>query len=569
MTLFAQSPVNPSPIPTTTLPPDSSVAREVEVLNRETDEELRSEGLLSLAGRQERNGHEEDAAAIYASLRDSSVANRAQDRFQALTGEGSRLGARAEVLMRRFVGEASNPAMLFGMGVAGLAFRATRVAVLGRSLAAPAGILSRGLGAKASASLLGFAVEAPAFALATRLGNQALGRSQDWSLRAVGRDIGSSYLLLGGMRASGAAFGGLNRAWGLSPNGASALALRQGGMLGGILLGHGLERAVGLRQAQPFGVTLLDSLSMLLQFNAAGRLTQHALGRNFAAWERSLDQQAAELQEGLRLPRFPQGTLGGFGAEPVLAGAGNSGRAERGPENRSLEAIRNEPMLMAGEARPGNGIDQSGLQVLGVLRNLPFTNEADPSLELRRWIEAQTTPIAIATVEGAKIPVLQMVNSSFEKTFQVSEASIVGKPFSSLLPENATATSFVNTRVMSQAAGLTMDLIKRTFGGKVYREFEPTRMPFVDRYLVGAGVYRSIGKRLYAFGAFTALEAPSLTRGLRVEVPVVRPGLARTTAPSLAAPSQVDSQESTRDHFRRAREALNGSSNGSGNNEPK
>lgn len=573
MTLFAQSPVVPAatPIPAQILSSDPNLNRELDVLNRETDEELRSEGLLSLAGRQERAGHEEAAAAIYAALEGSSVGSRARERRQALTGEGSNLGARSEVLLRRFVGEATNPAMLLGMTAAGLAFRVTRTALLARSLAEPAGLLTRGLGASASASLFGFAAEGSTFALATRLGNEGLGRAQDWSFRAVSRDIGSSYLLLGGMRASGALFAGVGRAAGVAEQGVSSSLLRQSGMFGGILLGHGLERGADLRSAQPFGVTLLDSLALLLQFNVAGRLNNSLLGAGFRAWENSLDQQAQNYQQRLELPRFPRGTIDGFGLEPALVGGGSLERGERGPENRSLEAIRNEPVYMTGQNN-GTSIDQSGINVLRFLKTINFTNEADPTPEIRRWINSQSTPIAVATVEGAKIPVLRMVNPSFERTFKIAEGSVEGQPFSSLLPENASATSFVNTRVMSQLAGATMDMLKRVFGGKVYREFEPTRMPFVDRFLVGSGVYRSIGGKIYAFGAFTALEAPTLTRTVAIatsESP--RPPLARTTAASasIAAPALGDSQESTRDHFRRAREALNGGSNGSGNSDPK
>ncbi|MCC7345226.1 MAG: hypothetical protein IT573_09825, partial [Deltaproteobacteria bacterium] len=96
---------------------------------------------------------------------------------------------------------------------------------------------------------------------------------------------------------------------------------QQGGMLGGILLGHSLEEHLGLRRPQDGATTLTDSLAMLLQFNVAGRLTRQA----FDAWEFNLDRQAASLQ---RLPNLPtppgEGTLPWRNA-PVLATASGPG----------------------------------------------------------------------------------------------------------------------------------------------------------------------------------------------------------------------------------------------------
>jgi len=270
-----------------------ALRRELESLARESDPRLYSEGLFGVALRQEQENHLESALQIYQALESAplhEVSQRARARREAITGRGS-FGARAEFLLRRVADEAADPSTLFAMGAAGAIFRMTRLATLSRlaGIAQP-GFLTRLLGASRMASLVGFAVEAPAFTLLSRGSREILGRSQDWSLPGLGRDLASSYLLLGGLRLTGA-LGQTIGAW----SGASPLRqalFQQGSTLTGILLGHRLEAALGLRPQVEGATVLADSLAMLLQFHVAGRLTG-AVFEGSAASESALESLAA------------------------------------------------------------------------------------------------------------------------------------------------------------------------------------------------------------------------------------------------------------------------------------
>src|SRR5262249_10418504 len=118
----------------------------------------------------------------------------------------------------------------------------------------------------------------------------ALGREQDYS--QLGREIASSYLLLGGLRVSGIAANALGSGIRIRP---IQGVIQQAGMLGGILLGHGLEESFQLWAHQAGATRLVDSLALLLQFNVAGNLTRHAFGEGFHAWEQGLELQTSGL----------------------------------------------------------------------------------------------------------------------------------------------------------------------------------------------------------------------------------------------------------------------------------
>ncbi|HKX12493.1 MAG TPA: hypothetical protein VJP40_05025, partial [bacterium] len=306
-------------------------SRTLAALAGETDAELFGEGLLDLARRTERSDNLEAAALIYRWFDSEGCPNlpnvqvRARQALDAIEGRGE-VGARAEFLMGRFFHEASNPSAIFAMGAAGALFRATRLASLARLTAGEAGFLSRGFGARAASSLTGFAVEATAFPFLHRAADTALGRSLPWDGHTLAGEVASSFFTLGALKfcgwGAGAAF---RRTHGLAPGFVPSFAqqaFQQAGMFGGIMLGHGLETMVGLRQPQDRATSLVDALAMLLQFNVAGNLSRRAFGQNFHAWERSVDLQAEVLQR----PR-PTPTRNIFG-QPALAMAGVSAPAE-------------------------------------------------------------------------------------------------------------------------------------------------------------------------------------------------------------------------------------------------
>ncbi len=293
-----------------------NIDAERRALTRERDPELRGEGLLSLAGRQERAQRRELAIEIYTEILSSSdipsyIRDRAQRRLDAHLGHGN-IGDRVEVLLSRFTDEATEPTTLLAMTAAGLAFRASRFVALSRLAASPnAGLLTRGFGARTVAGLAGFGIEAAVFPMAGRLGNFALGREQDWSFRALRGELASSLLMLGALRAGGLTTGALaSRTNYLRP------LLQQTGMYGGILLGHELEVRAGLKERTSASIAAIDGLSTLLHFNVAGRLNRGLLGEGLRRWEQGIELQSEALSRPTtwRLPRLPQ-----FGLRPALS----------------------------------------------------------------------------------------------------------------------------------------------------------------------------------------------------------------------------------------------------------
>ncbi len=341
----------------------AAAAAELRSLAREGDAGLRAEGLLALARREEAAGRVEAAAELYAGVVQEADAlaagqvqplrTRAQASLDAILGRGA-VGPRAEFLLRNLAQQASDPTMLFAMGAAGAVFRMTRLATLSRLAATPnPGWMTQLLGAGRLASLTGFALEAPAFTLAARLGNEALGRPQDWSGGALGRDFASSYLVLGGLKlagwASGAAYRRLANPVGAVRERPLQTLFQQGGMLTGILLGHSLEEHLGLRPHHDGATTLTDSLALLLQFHVAGRLTRQAFGPRFAAWERGLDLQSEALA------RAPRGPLAMPGLELPAASLVPAGAGLPRPHGRRGIVFPSILMMVGNDGEGGNG----------------------------------------------------------------------------------------------------------------------------------------------------------------------------------------------------------------------
>ncbi len=349
---------------------------ELEALAREPDRDLLREGLFGFASRQEHEGRLELAAEIYQALganpnsplpnasRPASLTQRAQARLDALLGHGA-AGGRIEFLMRRLSEEATDPAMLAAMGISGGVFRLTRMATLSRLAISPAAsVITRGLGARALASLVGFSIEAPLFTTVGRFGHAAMGRDIDWSASAWGRELASSYLVLGGMKLTG--WAGASVAESSALRGVSRAVLRptiqQGSMLGGILLGRRLEEIAGLRARQPGDTLLVDSLAMLLQFHAAGQLSQTAFGPEFSSWEAAVEARLAALgaprsQDGPRsglLPSLATASALSFGGDPAPSGF------EMGP----LMMVQMDPANLprSAETTPLPGLPKMGVR---------------------------------------------------------------------------------------------------------------------------------------------------------------------------------------------------------------
>lgn len=321
---------------------------ELVLLRRERDPGLRGEGLLSLAGRIVRDGRDDLAVPLYSELsRDfafsPSIRERARTRLAALRGEGE-LGPRSEILLSRFLEQATDPVALFAMTVAGTAFRATRWFLLGRLAANPsANRFVRGIGARALAGLAAFGMEATAFPLAARMGGAVLGRESEWSAPLLGRELASSFLMLGALRAGGLLAGPLAHRVSLFRP-----AIQQAGMFGGILLGHELETRAGLRQRMGGPMALMESFSTLLQFNVAGSLSRNLLGEGIRRWESRTETHSSALSWNLPHFRWPQ-------TFPALAWAGSDLPAGRSQEIQSFDRLYMSENNGDGSSRPRRG----------------------------------------------------------------------------------------------------------------------------------------------------------------------------------------------------------------------
>jgi len=345
---------------------------ELEDLGREPDAGLFFETLLAFGRRCETGDRPDAALAVYGLLREGTgfpdIEARATQRLQAIQGVGA-AGPRAEFLLRRLAVEASDPALILSMGLAGAAYRVSRLSLLGRLAASPAAnAFTRGFGARATAGFGAFLVEASTFTAAAHGLNEAFGRPQDWSLRGLGHSWAAGALTLGSLKFFGWAGGRLyQRALGAEALAASAspglgrTLFQQGSMFAGILSAHRLEEALGLRVRRDGATTLVDGLATLLQFNVAGRLSHHAFGEGWRAWERGLDLHTEAIAR--RLPERPTGT-GGLNPAWVLASGPRL--AFSGPKAR--DPLRG-PFLVFMEGLGDKGTPEAG----------PGSQRGDPS----------------------------------------------------------------------------------------------------------------------------------------------------------------------------------------------
>ncbi|HEX5033934.1 MAG TPA: hypothetical protein VFW62_05590, partial [bacterium] len=315
---------------------DATFLPELRALARERDTELLGEGLLSLAGRMESRSQDAKAQLIYQTVLElippldkgglGGISRRAQERLAVQQGEGS-FGARFETHTRHFFAQASDPAMIAGMGAAGLVSNGLRLGVLSRLAARPASWMTRGFGARFGAGAASLAFEAPAFTAAVHGANAVLGRPQDSSLEGLGHELASGYLLLGALRLSG----GAHRAFAqriaaggsLSPaQGFGMGLLEHGGTFSAILASQRAEQALGLRPVSSNGAMAVDALATLLQFRVGSRFADAAFGPRYQGLMREMRTRSEMIS-----PRAPGdgwlglGSAGEFGfSEPAFAG---------------------------------------------------------------------------------------------------------------------------------------------------------------------------------------------------------------------------------------------------------
>lgn len=329
---------------------------EIRALLQEQDPRLFEQGLLQWALRREGSGDLGAAAKVYAELAakgDAEVAAKALRRLDLLEGKG-RGADRAEAMLARFAREALHPAGVLGMTAASLAFRVTRLASLGFLLGSPvAGPLTRGAGARLAASLAGFAAETSAMLFAGKGMQQLLGERPAWDAPALAREWRAGALFLAGMKL-GAACGATvaKRTSVASPAAApwQGLVLTQSSLLGGAILGKGLEHGI-LGEDGKF--SWLEGMAAYLHAHAGAGLGRGLLGPAWRALETSLEWRAARASE-TRGPR-PKGWLREAGAFALAAASPPELSAAR-PDFASsrmsgLEGVGTEPQAAALAAR--------------------------------------------------------------------------------------------------------------------------------------------------------------------------------------------------------------------------
>lgn len=319
--------------------------RELESLGRETDPGLFSAELFRIAVREEIRSGSGFAFRAYAWLAengDDGVRAKAAERLAVSEGKGS-AGSRAEHLLRGFAKEASDPVTLCAMAAGGGVYRATRLAAMSR-LAGGAGVLGRGAGLRLAGGAAGLALEAPTFTVAERLG-----RGRGLAEPGWGEELLSSYLVLGGLKTMGAAATRASRGLG-SPELGRWIGI--GGMYGGIMLGHGLETAVGLREWSPGGREWVEGLALLVQFQVSGKLLHQVGGARYRGLERELDLRAERLAEWGSVERARAANDGDY---PPIQPAAN------GPHLGALDvdlqmAVGAEWTALGPEAAPERGL---------------------------------------------------------------------------------------------------------------------------------------------------------------------------------------------------------------------
>ncbi len=291
----------PAPIP-------ALISQEFDSISQEPNPEMFFQSLIGLGRRLSAQGHSDLASVVFSTITESlahdfparpaqhaMLSRTAQREMDAILGRGD-AGMRVEFLARGLAREASNPVALASMGFAGLVFNTVRMGALSRILAsASTGLCSRGVGARALAATVGFAAEVPAFVFSGRGLNAALGVQQDWSAQAIGHELAGAALVLSALKLSGAGSQGILRRMQnphvVHPSALQSFAHRalpQFAMLGGIMAGHKAEEFFGLRPHFDNATTLVDSLSTLIVFNAAGRMLEGAMGPRYARFQREL-----------------------------------------------------------------------------------------------------------------------------------------------------------------------------------------------------------------------------------------------------------------------------------------
>ncbi|MCE9624128.1 MAG: hypothetical protein K8R69_01550 [Deltaproteobacteria bacterium] len=266
---------------------------ELHSLALETDPQIFFDNLIRIGVHLNQAGRDENAAHLFGAVAAfleqfpepfSASRKSAQQNYQALLGRGG-IGGKAENILRKFCQEAADPATLLAMGVGSQAFSLGRLWTATR-FARP-GVIVETLAVGG-----GFLAETSAFTLTHKAVAATMGRPQDWSPKALGREWASGALILGTLKLGGEfSKAGLRQYMGMPGLGAFAQdagihqylvkAIPIAGQYLGILAGQVLQEDFGFREKQEGAERLADGLTTLVQLHVGNGLMSAAFGKGY------------------------------------------------------------------------------------------------------------------------------------------------------------------------------------------------------------------------------------------------------------------------------------------------
>ncbi|HEX5034588.1 MAG TPA: hypothetical protein VFW62_08920, partial [bacterium] len=258
------------------------------------------------ARRFENQGRLQEASQLYDAVLASPLAaddplRLSAQRRQSLLQGGGDFGDRFEFHLQNFFREATRPSAILPMLAGSAAFQASRLAVLGRFAQAPAGVLSRGLGARAIGMALPFGAELSTFVLT---GHGAAAGGRDWASAAIS---------LGLLKFSGGLAQNFARALPRSPALPSILGATS--LVSGLFTAHRIEQHLGWREKTDAGTAFFESIAAAASLSLGAKLAHRLLGPGYP---RTLAELELRLQQSrARLPlQFPAFAMAGGGKLP-------------------------------------------------------------------------------------------------------------------------------------------------------------------------------------------------------------------------------------------------------------
>lgn len=358
-------------------------------LRDETNPQIFFNDLLVLSREEIRARRPENAAPILDFLSShpqpglsipASIQTQAAEELAVLRGEGP-LGRRLEYLGGNFLDEVTAPGPLLAMGLAAPLYSFTRGRVLAGLFQRPAGLLTRGLGARALSSGAGLIPEVGTFWGVNRVYQQAFHPETLRNHTNLAQELAALTLTFGLFKINGYLFrAGAAQAFQRSDflrQHLNPLAVQRGagalGMYSGVLSSHYFEGRLDWRPHESLEQLLSGSLVTFLQLKTMGQLSHGLMGRRYQAWLQSLEAQT----ENLKPPLGPSLKALGHRLFPVRLATTPEGLTIPVEAPEVSELSRPRPLFMSGTEGEGpKGVTppaESGLTSEQKLRN-PLKN---------------------------------------------------------------------------------------------------------------------------------------------------------------------------------------------------